>query len=170
MTVLSMTITYRKEMKTLDPIEVRCKDETVLVLFVRIAWDESYCGGKSKFGNNIVPSRVFLDCFWIVLTRFRALLGGLFSRGSATIRWLSNLMIILVDKRWGLLHRVTWTLGTIPSILGNGRIIMGKETLLLNHWAFQDIWSNPSSGDRLLIMDWTHGLGRVYWGNLSVIC
>lgn len=54
--VLPMTIADRKEMKTLNTIEVRSKDETILVLLVRVSWNESYCCSKSKLCNNIVPS------------------------------------------------------------------------------------------------------------------
>lgn len=45
---------------------------------------------------------------------------------------------------------------------------MAKETLFLGHRVLQKTCIT-SSGEGLQVVDWTHGLGRAYWGNLSVI-
>jgi hypothetical protein len=54
--VLPMAIADSKEMKPLDTIKVWSKNEAILVLLVRVSWNESNCCRKSKFCNNIVPS------------------------------------------------------------------------------------------------------------------
>jgi hypothetical protein len=55
MTVKAVPITNREEVKALDPIHIRRKNEGVLVLLEGVSRDVAYRGCKCEFRNNIVP-------------------------------------------------------------------------------------------------------------------
>eukprot|EP00350_Pseudokeronopsis_sp_OXSARD2_P012974 CAMPEP_0170566790 /NCGR_PEP_ID=MMETSP0211-20121228/80062_1 /TAXON_ID=311385 /ORGANISM="Pseudokeronopsis sp., Strain OXSARD2" /LENGTH=66 /DNA_ID=CAMNT_0010888059 /DNA_START=822 /DNA_END=1022 /DNA_ORIENTATION=- len=49
----SMAITDPKEVQSVDITQIRLQDEAVLVHFVRVAWLESYSGGKGKLCDRV---------------------------------------------------------------------------------------------------------------------
>lgn len=55
MTVKAMPITHREEVKALDPVHIRRKNEGVLVLLEGVSRDVAYRGRKGEFRYNIVP-------------------------------------------------------------------------------------------------------------------
>jgi hypothetical protein len=55
MTVKAVPIAHREEVKALDPIHIRRKNEGVLVLLEGVSWDVTYCGCKGELSYNIVP-------------------------------------------------------------------------------------------------------------------
>jgi hypothetical protein len=166
-----MTIADCKEMKTLDAIEIWSKNKAILVLLVWIAWNKSYCCRESKFCYNIVPSRIFFRRLRITFIRFRPLLSWLLSAGSATIRRLPYLLlVILVHKRCWLLSRCGPSpFGTIPSVLCNWGVVVAEESLLLGAYIFKQACTSSASRECLQVMYRTHGLGRADRSNLSVI-
>lgn len=166
--ILPMTIADSKEMEPLNAIEIRSKNETILVLLVWIPWNESNCCRKSKFRYNIVPSWILFRWFRIILIIFGPLLSRLLSTGSATIGRLPNLL--LVGKGCWLLSRCDpGPLGTIPSVLCNWGVIMAEESLLLGTYIFKQACTSSSSRECLQVVYRTHGLGRAHRSNLSVI-
>jgi hypothetical protein len=55
MTVEAVPIAHREEVKALDPIHIRRKNEGVLVLLEGVSRDVAYRGRKGEFRYNIVP-------------------------------------------------------------------------------------------------------------------
>jgi hypothetical protein len=149
--ILPMAIAYCKEVEPLYAIEIRSKNKAILVLLVRIPWNESYCCRKSKFCYNIVPSRIFFRWLRIIFIRFRPLLSRLLCAGSATIRRLPYLLlVILVHKRcWLLSSCGPSPLGTIPSVLCNWGVIVAEESLLLGAYIFKQACTSSASRECL---------------------
>jgi hypothetical protein len=165
--VLPMAIADCKEMKTLDTIEIRSKNEAILVLLVWVAWNEAYCCRKSKFCYNIVPSRILFRRLRIILISFCSLLSRLLSAGPATIRRLPYLL--LIGERWRLLSRsYSCPLSTITSVLCNRRVVVAEESLLFGALIFKQASASPS-WECLEVMYRTHGLSGADRSNLSVI-
>ena len=55
MTVEAVPIAHREEVKAIDPIHIRRKNEGVLVLLEGVSRDVAHRGCKSEFRYNIVP-------------------------------------------------------------------------------------------------------------------
>jgi len=55
MTVKAVPIAHREEVKALDPIHIRRKNEGVLVLLEWVSRDVAHRGRKGELSNNIVP-------------------------------------------------------------------------------------------------------------------
>lgn len=110
-----MTITNRKEMKALNLIQVWSKNETVLVLFIRVTRNESNGGCKSELCNYIIAivGRILTctTCIRRILFSIR-LRQRCFSMRSTTFGRLSQ--------------RVLWWAAWIPSIV----LILGSTWLL----------------------------------------
>ena len=170
MAILSMSIANCKEMKTLDAIEIRSKNEAILVLLVRVTWNESNCCRKSKFCYNIVPSWIFFRLLLIILIRISSLLCWLLCARPATIRRLPYLLLIVLGyKGWRLCNPCPFC--TIPSVLCNWWVVVAEETLLLRDLLIKQACPHtPSSRECLQVVDRTHRLGRAHRSNLSVIC
>ena len=55
MTKCSMAITNAKEMQSLNTVNVRRKNKSILILLVRISWYIANSCCKGKFCNNVLP-------------------------------------------------------------------------------------------------------------------
>ena len=67
MTVKAVPIANREEVKALDPIHIRRKDEGVLVLLEGVSRDVAYRGRKGEFSNNIVSVIGLFGCRGLLL-------------------------------------------------------------------------------------------------------
>lgn len=141
-TVKAVAVADGKEVQALDLAEVRCENETVLVLLVRVAWNEAHRRCESELRYHVVP----LGCSLILLGRclrflffillVSSTIGGLSKsvvRGIHT-PVLSGQTPALVDRRVRLMSKVVRSLSSCdcePVFLGGSQY--GHDALR-THW------------------------------------
>jgi hypothetical protein len=82
MAIDSMTIAYSEKVKTLNPTHIRCKNETILVLFERISGNIADCRSEGKLRYHIVS--FIRSCF----LSFMGFLLGFMGKRPSVIRRL----------------------------------------------------------------------------------